>query len=253
MGRACKHRKHSLFLKKTEIRSHLPCPRLGDNVCQVLTHVAVKSILSLYSRTGHISRSHWDFWFLQWLILSIVKELWSHCFTCSHRAMITGVDRVEVSSLLSVLSGTGCTHVHRVYRQCVHLYSQHGMWRTHCTESGECHMETRILITQHVEKNIFPRDILELACILFSARLVAVLAMAHRELHTDHWHVMRTSSVHVRRWCECHNPSLSVRHRVSPVQTCHHLSVITSDSVTHLFAILILAMECGPLTRNVLA
>lgn len=176
MGRACKHRKYSLFLKKTEIRSHLPCLRLGDNVCQVLTHVDVKFILSLYSLADHFSHKI-ILWFLivnisylNELIQTIVKYiLVSHCFTCSHKAEITGADRVEVSSLLSVLSGTGCTLVHSVYRQFVHLYSQHGMWRTHCTESGECHMETGTLITLNMWiKSIILHDILELIYIFSS-------------------------------------------------------------------------------------
>ena len=134
------------------------------------------------------------------------------------------------------------------------VYSQHGMWRTHCTESGECHMETRILITQHVEKNIFPRDILELICVLFSYRLVAshigngTQRVAHWSL-TCHEDIIGACQEMVRvSQPLIVSPSPRVTSAdLSPPQ-CHHSRPPLLTCLQYW-----LAMECGPLTRNVLA
>ena len=125
--------------------------------------------------------------------------------TCYLGAPFTDVDRVEVSSLLSVLPGTV------VYRCCtlsVQADCTPVQWTWNVTYS--LHLEQRMSHgnrdpRKHAKKNVLIRDTPELGelwwCLLFSLECTWIIDMDHM--------VMRTSSVHVRRWCECHNPALS--------------------------------------------
>ena len=119
-------------------------------------------------------------------------------------------------------------------------------------------METRILITQHVEKNIFPRDILELICVLFSYRLVAshidngTQRVAHRSL-TCHEDIIGACQEMVRvsqPLIVCPSPRVTSAD-LSPPQ-CHHIrlrySLVCNIDFSH--GMWTSHQECPGITNN---